>query len=420
MSRPPAPGAADSNANPFNQRVIEEFRARAGRVGGDFEGVPLILLTTTGRRSGLPRTTPATYLRDGGDWVVFAANGGDGTDPAWCRNLRAHPVATVEHEGRTFPVEAVFTEAAERDRLYAAQVAISPQFADFEKRTDRVIPVVRLRPAGAARDPLPAYRVDHHAFTVTDLDRAVAFFTDALGAQLLYEEGPVARATGDWMRRKLGVHPRAVARIAMLRLGPVTRIELFAYTDPGQKAAPPPSGTAGHHRLALRVSDPDAAARHLAAVPGVTAGGTPGDFVTPWGLTLRLLRLPPDGPAEPHVDHVAHTVADVDAAVAFFTDVLGAEETHRTPEGDAALRFGPAGRIVLSPGAPAAPPRNSDIGGRHLAFDVDDVDAAAAHLATVPGVRLLGTPETIEEGPLTGDRWLYFTTPTGIPMEIRH
>ncbi|MGK5733973.1 nitroreductase family deazaflavin-dependent oxidoreductase [Streptomyces sp. URMC 124] len=150
MTHAPAPGAADSNANPFNQRVIEEFRAHAGRVGGDFEGVPLLLLTTTGRRSGLPRTTPATYLRDGGDWVVFAANGGDGTDPAWCRNLRAHPVATVEHEGRAHRVEAVFTEGAERDRLYAQQVAVSPQFADFQERTDRLIPVVRLRPADAA------------------------------------------------------------------------------------------------------------------------------------------------------------------------------------------------------------------------------------------------------------------------------
>ncbi|MGK5734339.1 VOC family protein, partial [Streptomyces sp. URMC 124] len=83
-----------------------------------------------------------------------------------------------------------------------------------------------------------SYRVDHHAFTVTDLDGAVAFFTAALGAELLYEEGPIARATGDWMRRKLDVHPRAAARIAMLRLGPVTRLELFQYTAPGQNPTP--------------------------------------------------------------------------------------------------------------------------------------------------------------------------------------
>ncbi|GGX93233.1 nitroreductase/quinone reductase family protein [Streptomyces hiroshimensis] len=404
----PAPGAADSNANPFNQRIIEEFRAHAGRVGGDFEGIPLILLTTTGRRSGLPRTTPATYLRDGGDWVVFAANGGDDTDPAWCRNLRANPVATVEHEGRTHPVEAVFTEAAERDRLYAQQVAISPQFADFEKRTDRVIPVVRLRPvrlrpSGAAT---PAYRVDHHAVTVTDLDQAVAFFTDALGAQLLYEEGPLAHATGDWMTRKLGVHPRAVARIAMLRLGPATRLELFEYTAPDQNTVPPEAGTAGHHRLAVRVDDLAAVTERLSSVPG--------------GLPLRLLQRQPGTSTAHPVDHVAYTVADVDAAAAFFTGTLGAEETHRTAEGGVGLRLGPAPAVLLSPGAPARPPRNSDIGGHHLAFDVDDVDAAAQHLATVPGVGLLGAPETIAEGPLTGDRWLYFTTPAGIAMEIRH
>ncbi|MGK5733974.1 VOC family protein [Streptomyces sp. URMC 124] len=149
-------------------------------------------------------------------------------------------------------------------------------------------------------------------------------------------------------------------------------------------------------------------------------GEVPGEFLTPWGLTLRLLQLPPDGSAAPGVDHVIHTVADVDASAAFFTDVLGAEETGRTPEGDVVLRLAPGARIVLTPGAPAGPPRNSDIGGRHLAFDVDDVDAAAARLGAVPGVRLLGAPETIAEGPLTGDRWLYFTTPTGIPMEIRH
>ncbi|MFC5719949.1 nitroreductase/quinone reductase family protein [Streptomyces gamaensis] len=448
---PPPAGPADSNANPFNQRVIEEFRANSGRVAGDFEGIPLILLTTTGRRSGRPRTTPVTYLRDGTDWVVFAANGGDDADPAWCRNLRHDPLATVEHEGRTHRVRALFTQGAERDRLYAQQIAVSPQFADFEQRARRTVPVVRLRPLDQGRGIPTARRVDHYAFTVPDLDRAVGFFTEGLGGQLLYEEGPVERSTGDWMRRKLDVHPRSRARIAMVRLGPVTNLELFEYTAPDQRTEPPAPGTVGDHHLALRVGDLPSATHRLSGLPGaelLTATGTYADFRLACGPRLRLTRLPerpaPAGaPAAParfrgdslswagsgrppglptarHVDHVAYTVADLDAAVAFFTGVLGGEETLRTPDGTVELRLGPTDNILLSQGTPGTPPRNSDIGGHHLAFHVDDVDLAASHLSTVPGVRLLGSPETITEGPLAGNRWLYFTTPIGIQMEILH
>jgi catechol 2,3-dioxygenase-like lactoylglutathione lyase family enzyme len=156
--------------------------------------------------------------------------------------------------------------------------------------------------ATATRRGIPtATNVDHVAYTVPDLDQAVAFFVDVLGADLLYRLDDVKDDDGDWMRRQLGVHPRASAQIAMLRLGPVTNVELFEYESPDQER-----------------------------------------------------------------------------------------------------------RI----------PRNSDHGGHHLAFYVEDVDAAAEYLRAQPGVTLLGEPQTIHEGPIAGDRWMYFTTPWGMGMEI--
>ncbi|MFH8593064.1 nitroreductase family deazaflavin-dependent oxidoreductase [Streptomyces rimosus] len=136
--------------NPFNQRVIEEFRANGGRVGGESAGQPLLLLTTTGARSGLPRTTPALYLPDGPDRLaVFASNGGSPTAPAWYHNLTAHPLATVEVGTRTYRARAVEAAGEDRDRLWALQVAAHPQFAAFQERAGRRIPVMVLSPWSA-------------------------------------------------------------------------------------------------------------------------------------------------------------------------------------------------------------------------------------------------------------------------------
>jgi catechol 2,3-dioxygenase-like lactoylglutathione lyase family enzyme len=149
---------------------------------------------------------------------------------------------------------------------------------------------------------IPGARSVHHvAYTVPDLDEAVAFFTDVIGAQLAYRLGPVEDKTGTWMKRQLNVHPDASASIAMLRLGPVTNLELFEYQAPEQN---------------------------------------------------RVL------------------------------------------------------------------PRNSDWGGHHLAIYVEDVDAAVAYLREQPGVVVLGEPQTIDDGPIAGDRWVYFTTPWGMQMEV--
>jgi deazaflavin-dependent oxidoreductase (nitroreductase family) len=130
--------------NQFNERVIEEFRANVGKVGGRWEGAHLLLLTTTGAKSGRRRTFPLAYLPDGDRLVVFATKGGSPTNPAWYHNLKAYPEVTVEAGTETFDATAVEVTGAERDRLYARQVALRPAFGDYEKKTTRKIPVFAL------------------------------------------------------------------------------------------------------------------------------------------------------------------------------------------------------------------------------------------------------------------------------------
>ncbi|MCC2278494.1 nitroreductase family deazaflavin-dependent oxidoreductase [Streptomyces sp. ET3-23] len=137
------------NSNPFNLRVIEEFRANGGRVGGQFAGVKLLLLTTRGTRSGLLRTTPLVHLPDGERLVVFASNGGAPTAPAWFRNAMAAPDdITVEVGEERYAARAGLVDAAEHDTLWARQIAADPAFAAFRERAlqaGRVTPLVALR-----------------------------------------------------------------------------------------------------------------------------------------------------------------------------------------------------------------------------------------------------------------------------------
>ena len=127
-----------------NQLVIDEFRSAGGVVGGDFEGVPLLLLTTVGARSGQPRTMPMTYLRDGDRLVVFAANGGRENHPGWYHNLLSNPAARVEVSTETYDVPATEVVGAERERLWAQQLQHTPYFAGFQERAGRPIPVISL------------------------------------------------------------------------------------------------------------------------------------------------------------------------------------------------------------------------------------------------------------------------------------
>ncbi|MFE2812725.1 nitroreductase/quinone reductase family protein [Streptomyces nigra] len=129
----------------FNQQVIEEFRANKGRVGGPFECGRLLLLTTTGARTGRPHTTPVAYLPDGGERVlVIASAAGSSKHPAWFHNLVAHPEVTVESGAFTYPARAVVLQGEERDRAFARAVEADPGWAAYQERTERVIPVVAL------------------------------------------------------------------------------------------------------------------------------------------------------------------------------------------------------------------------------------------------------------------------------------
>ena len=126
----------------LNQRVIDEFRANAGRCGGPFEGNPMVLLTTTGARSGLPRTSPVTFTTDGDRWVLIASKAGADHHPAWYHNVVANPDVVLEVGSERFPARARIAEEPERSRLFAERVAVMPRFDGYRQITDRTIPVV--------------------------------------------------------------------------------------------------------------------------------------------------------------------------------------------------------------------------------------------------------------------------------------
>jgi deazaflavin-dependent oxidoreductase (nitroreductase family) len=130
----------------FNAQVIEEFRANEGRVGGPLESMPLLLLHHTGAKSGQSRINPLAYLSDDGRYVIFASKAGAPTNPDWYHNLKAHPEVRVEVGTDTIDVTASEATGEERDRLFGAQAERSPQFAEYESKTPRVIPVIVLTP----------------------------------------------------------------------------------------------------------------------------------------------------------------------------------------------------------------------------------------------------------------------------------
>lgn len=131
--------------NNWNTQIINEFRANDGEVGGMFAGRTLLLLTTTGAKSGQHRTNPLVYLPDGDRLIIFATKGGAPSNPDWYYNLLAHPEATAEVGTEKFEVMASVVNGAERDQLYARQVAVMPAFGDYERKTTRKIPVIALK-----------------------------------------------------------------------------------------------------------------------------------------------------------------------------------------------------------------------------------------------------------------------------------
>lgn len=133
-----------SDANEWNKQIIEEFRANDGKVGGYFADVTILLLHTTGAKSGLPRINPVVTLPDGDQFVIMASKGGRPTNPDWYYNLVANPDVTVEVGSEKFAARARITEGAEREMLFTNMSTRYPMFAEYQANTTRVIPVIVL------------------------------------------------------------------------------------------------------------------------------------------------------------------------------------------------------------------------------------------------------------------------------------
>jgi deazaflavin-dependent oxidoreductase (nitroreductase family) len=138
-----------ADRNDWNRAVVEEFRANQGKVGGMWEGRPLLVLTTTGAKSGQARTNPVMYMREGDRVFVFASKGGAPTHPDWYHNLLAHPDVTVEIDGQTYQAVAKSVTGAEHDAIYAHWAQMYPQFREYQEKTNRTIPVIELVPQTA-------------------------------------------------------------------------------------------------------------------------------------------------------------------------------------------------------------------------------------------------------------------------------
>jgi deazaflavin-dependent oxidoreductase (nitroreductase family) len=130
----------------WNNKIIGEFRDNEGKVGGPFEGAPLLLLHTVGARTGQERVNPMMYMRVDGGYAVFASKAGAPSNPDWYHNLLAHPKVTAEIGTSTVELIARVAEDGERERIWAAQKAAYPGFADYERKTTRQIPVIILDP----------------------------------------------------------------------------------------------------------------------------------------------------------------------------------------------------------------------------------------------------------------------------------
>jgi len=133
-----------SETNDWNAKIVDEFRANAGKLGGPFEGATMLLLHTRGAKTGAERVNPVAYQHVGDDIAVFASKGGADTNPDWFHNLKAHPEVTVEVGSDTIDVRARVAEGDERERIWEKQKQLMPGFAEYEAKTTRQIPVLVL------------------------------------------------------------------------------------------------------------------------------------------------------------------------------------------------------------------------------------------------------------------------------------
>src|SRR6201986_995302 len=132
--------------NAFNNSIVEEFRANGGKVGGQFAGAELLLLATTGAKSGQPRISPLAYFRVDGKLIIIGSFAGAPVNPGWVHNLRANPQAHVEVGTESFDVTARELPSDERDEIFPQLTAAAPGFAEYQSKTSRVIPLFELRP----------------------------------------------------------------------------------------------------------------------------------------------------------------------------------------------------------------------------------------------------------------------------------
>ena len=329
---------------------------------------------------------------------------------------------------------------------------------------------------GNANGQLGLVGMDHVGITVPDIDEAVSWFENVMGCVAPLTFGPFADPTGTFMQDLLDVDPLAVVQqITMVRCGRSANIELFHYTAPDQRSDPPKnSDWAGYH-IAFYVTDIDAAVQYMVAhgaeklagplpiTEGPAAGQTINYFKTPFGTYVELISYPNGmayerDPSRPlwspkrngtdpvvtsvpgllGIDHIGITVPNVAEAVSWFEDVLGCTSP---------LAFGPfsgVGAVLdvdpaaviehiqhvrcgngpsvelfeyTAPGQDQSFRRNSDIGGKHLAFYVRHIDKAVARLTALGAEKLAG-PLPVTEGPAAGQTINYFKTPFGTYVEL--
>ena len=135
-----------AEVNNWNKKIIEEFRANGGKVGGNFAGRTLLLLHTKGAKSGQERINPVAYTKDGERLVIIASKGGAPTNPAWYHNIVANPQVTIEVGTEQFQADATIPAEPERTRLYDQMVEVMPGFGEYRLKTTRQIPVIVLAP----------------------------------------------------------------------------------------------------------------------------------------------------------------------------------------------------------------------------------------------------------------------------------
>jgi len=334
---------------------------------------------------------------------------------------------------------------------------------------------------GRAEGQLGLEGMDHVGITVPDIDEAIEWFEDVMGCVAPLTFGPFSDPTGTFMEDLLDVDPRAVIdQITMVRCGRSANIELFEYTAPDQRTTSPRNSDWSGHHIAFYVTDIDDAVAHMVSrgvekllgplpvTDGPAAGQSINYFRTPFGTYVELISYP-DGmayerdPGRPlwspkrngavpvatsvpgllGVDHVGITVPDLASAVAWFEDALGCSsplafgpfsdpvgtfmqdllDVHPRAVIDRIehVRCGDGPSVELfqyqAPDQDRTFRRNSDIGGKHVAFYVRHIDTAAARLESLGAERLLG-PLPVTDGPAAGQSINYFRTPFGTYVEL--